>query len=682
MRALLFFCLMGIGFAKADESIKNLAVKPAKEAHFQIRLISPYLQVKKGTPFLVGIHLQMDEDWYSYWSFPGDFGLAPQISVPNMDFVQIKALAFPRPERKELVLGKKKFYSFIYKKELLIPFEVLIQESYPKNFLDLKMQMEWGLCKEICISKKNSLNLLLPISNSFKEQSRQQKVFNFWKHLLPEKAHKLNLKTEFAGNKNSERLSFSFKPEINCLDLLPRSRLDFLTEKPSLIHQKAHSCSFKIKRPPSALDKLSGLLIYSEKEQIKSTFFSAQKKKRLGLFWFILLAFLGGLILNIMPCVLPIIFLKFYNTLELKNLSKRKILFLNIYYAIGVIASFLVLALFIFISKNLGHSLGWGFHLQSPLFVSLLALLFTVMGFYLLDWLSFSVPKLPKLFKDEKGLSHFLSGILSTTAASPCTVPFMASAVGFAFSRSYLEIFIIFFFLGFGLSFPYLVIGLFPKSLKYFPSPGSWTNKIKKLLSIPLFLTSLWLIFILYFQLNLKIFLISLFIFPLMAVFTFIQNFFSKKHFKFPASVFCLALIVLVFVFQFISNKPELKTIEQTSSFLDSNWQTFDENKVFYDQSSGKNVFVAFGAKWCLTCKFNERFFEDIKFKQIVEKHDIQLYYGDWTNKNDSITSFLESYSKQGVPFYIFYKGNEKALVFPALLTKENFLEQLKDSLK
>ena len=164
-------------------------------------------------------------------------------------------------------------------------------------------------------------------------------------------------------------------------------------------------------------------------------------EKFFGLAFFALIAFLGGLLLNIMPCVLPIIFLKLYNTLELIEKSPKKILWLNLTYSAGVIVSFWVLAFSVLAFKSAGQTVGWGFHLQSPLFVTLLALLFTLMGFYLLNLFSLPLPKTALHFKGEKFLDHFITGVLSTTAASPCTVPFMASAVGFAFSRNYLEIF-------------------------------------------------------------------------------------------------------------------------------------------------------------------------------------------------------------------------------------------------
>ena len=221
-------------------------------------------------------------------------------------------------------------------------------------------------------------------------------------------------------------------------------------------------------------------MFISEEGEKRSAEFSSYKHKNLALLWFIFLAFLGGLILNIMPCVLPIIFLKFYNTLELRHLSARKILFLNLSYVCGVIFSFLCLAFIILISKQTGESLGWGFHLQSPTFVTFLALLFTFMAFYLLNLVSFSVPKVSLVFKDERLIAHFITGVLSTTAASPCTVPFMASAVGFALSRSSVEVFCYFFLSRFRFKFSLSGPVFFSKNFKIYPKPRSMDRDFKK----------------------------------------------------------------------------------------------------------------------------------------------------------------------------------------------------------
>ena len=670
----ILYCLL-----LSNPALSKVTHPQETDSFFSIKLISPYKQVKKGADFLIGIQIKMEKNWYTYWSYPGDFGITPYLEIPSLKSVQIKQLSFPHPQRKRFLLEKKSFYSFVYYNELLIPLKALIQNDYQKDSLALNLNLEWGICKEVCLSKKSSVQLNLKIGPDFQEDKNQKITFDSRENHSPQPAKALNLKTNFIETETKQLLSFFFESEINCLDLLPRSRLDFSTQKPKLTKQTADSCSFEIMKTKSSAGSLSGLLVYSQNQQIQSIWFSSHKKENFALLWFIVMAFLGGLILNFMPCVLPIIFLKFYNNLEIKDFSRKKQLLLNGSYSAGVILSFLVLALFIFISKKTGESLGWGFHLQSPLFVSLLALLFTVMGFYLLEAFSFSSPKLPKLFKDQKIFSHFLTGVLSTTAASPCTVPFMASAMGFAFSRSYLEVFSIFFFLGLGLSSPYLLLSLFPQILRYIPSPGAWSQLVKKLFSIPLFLTSLWLISILYLQINSTSFLFTLLIFPLLTAGIFLpkklSNLFFKKSLSFGSIFLILCILIFQSRFTHFENSPRL----EKDPLADSRWQAFDENKVLYDQTKGKNIFIAFGAEWCITCKFNERIFKTTDFESLVNKYKIQLYYGDWTNKIHSITSFLERQSRQGVPFYIFYKGEERLFLFPAVLTQKNFLEKLEE---
>ena len=668
---LLFFPLFSFDDRSKE---KKPSLNQKKEDIFRISLISPYKEVQKNSSFPIGIHIQLAPEWHSYWSFAGDFGQAPHIKFPKIEHIQIKPLAFPRPQRKSFLINKQNSYSFIYENELLIPLEVFIEKAYKKQNLNLSLDLDWFICKDICLSKTSKLELQLKLSKNFKKDMENQKTFQHWKKFQPIPAKKLHLTSSFQTKGTKQILEFSFKTPIVCLDVFPKTSLDFSTTKVQKLNQAKNSCSFEVESSTSKLNTISGLLIYSLKSKTQSSLFQSHNNKFLGLLWFILMAFLGGLLLNAMPCVLPIIFLKFYNNLELAGQPRKRRLTLNASYSAGVISSFLALAGVIFIFKQLGESVGWGFHLQSPLFVSCLALLFTIMAFYFLEIFSFSSPKLPKLFEGQKASSHFLTGILSTTAASPCTVPFMASAVGFAFSRSYLEIFSIFFFLGLGLSSPYLILSLFPQVFRYVPSPGAWTNKLKKWLSLPLFLTSLWLIYILYFELNLKVFLLTLTIFPILFYWIFLQKVKASKL----VNTAIIALIPLILggqVFFNTSDKAGYKF--EADNFLSSQWQAFDHNKIVFDKKSGKNIFIALGAEWCLTCKFNERIFKTEKFKKLIRENNIALYYGDWTNKTDAITYFLESYSRQGVPFYIFFKGEEKLLIFPTLLLTESFLEKL-----
>ena len=647
---------------------------------FPAELISPYSQIKKGESFLVGIKIKLPQNWHSYWSFAGDFGQAPQMIWKDIEAVERRALPFPRPKRKSFFINKKKAYSFIYEKELLIPYSFLVKKDYKKTHLLISLNLRWFVCKEICLSKEKLLTLNLPVGPSFQFHSKNKKIFHFWKNFYPKQQ---NLKSTFKVEDKKLILSFSFKEEIKCLDLFPEKRVDFSTASPSLLIQSLNSCVFEVEKANSNLSKISGLLVYSQKGKKDSSLFHSYKHKKFHLLWFILMAFIGGLILNIMPCVLPIVFLKFYNTLELKELPSKKIIFLNLSYVFGVIVSFLCLAFFIFISKKAGTSLGWGFHLQSPAFVTFLALLFLFMAFYLVDFVSIPFPKFSLGFKEEKFFPHFLTGVLSTTAASPCTVPFMASAVGFAFSRSYLEIFLIFSFLGLGLSFPYIVLSFFPKALRYIPSPGKWTEILKKLFAIPLFLTVMWLLRILYLQLHPKAFFFSFFILLLFVLWILFQ----KKFRLVIAKKLSLSLFVLlsglIFVFQgffhkfFQAREDSFVSEKSTIFFKDIEWKIFDKQAVLFDKQQGKNIFISFGAEWCLTCQLNERVFETQEFKELVKERQIVLYYGDWTSGDLNITKFLNSYGQKGVPFYIFYKGEERVHIFPTLLLKSSFLETI-----
>ena len=658
---------------------KTIAEKPQVGESFPPELISPRAQIKRGEAFLLFVRLRPAPEWHSYWSFAGDFGLPPKISFNEIPHVKIKPLPLPAPQRKAFELNGQPAYSFIYSQEFLIPFEVTVNKPHTAPTLHLLGQIEWSVCKEICISRKSPLKASFPIGSDFKTNPQGQSLFLAHKGRFPKD---LNIASSFTSQDGKAVLSFSWKtPQENilCEDLFPQGEREFSSHSPALLAQSDKSCSFQVKKPlPSPA--ISGLLLYSQKGQKASALFRSLPKKTLGLIWFALLAFIGGLILNFMPCVLPIIFLKFYNTLELKQQSKGRALLLNLSYSAGVISSFLVLAFAIFASKQASFGLGWGFHLQSPGFVTCLALLFIFMACSMAGFAPAFSPKVSVFFKRKKLLSHFMTGVLSTTAASPCTVPFMAGAVGFALSRGFLEIFIIFFSLGLGLSCPYLLLSVFPQALRYVPAPGRWTEVLKQLLSIPLFLTALWLASLLYFQLNFNLFLLSalalLILFPVI----FVYKKEAPKVFKWGVlALFAGSVLALLWI-----QKAHRGGLEPASSLNDPfikaglGWPAFDANLLLQDKQEGKNIFIALGAKWCLTCQFNERLFNEPEFKQLVKERNLQLYYGDWTNRDEAIGGFLQSMGRAGVPLYVFFQGEKKLFIFPELLFKESFLNELK----
>ena len=651
------------------------------QAQHHIALISPFTHIPPEQSFPIGIRIKLKPGWHTYWKNAGDTGVPPKIRFELPKGVSLKNAPWPPPKRRVDKPAGKTLYSFVYEEEILLPFELTVSRGYSHLELPIQLNMEWAVCKEICSVKNTNLSLTLAMDTSFKPHLEHSRVFRRHKSDIDTAVNLL--KSEFIRKNRLLNLHFEFREPVQCRDIIPQSREDFAGEEPQLLKgEDPRSCRFQVKDSGSFLHRVSGLLIYKKQDKAFSIPFTAIEKKVFGLLFFALLAFLGGLLLNIMPCVLPVIFLKLYNTLELIEKSPKKILWLNLTYSAGVIVSFWVLAFSVMAFKSGGEALGWGFHLQSPLFVTLLALLFTLMGFYLLNLFSLPLPQKVLNFKGEKFLDHFITGVLATTAASPCTVPFMASAVGFAFSRSAIEVFVIFSCLGLGLSFPYLFLSLVPRRFKKLPFPGRKMRLIKSALAFPLFITTVWLMYPLSLQLTVPSFFLTLAIFPLTGFYIWCAGSLKRPLVKNAALWLTVALVTGVIAFQEKRADDSFEISRKAVSVSDlSTWTAFSLQSVLRDRSQGKNVFVALGAEWCLTCKTNERVFRNKEIKNFLKAHNVHLYYGDWTYGGGEITEFLKSYNSWGVPFYILYKGEEKTILFPEFLLSGPFLKRLKSAL-
>ena len=649
--------------------------------NYQVQIVSPFLEVKKGEKNSIGLFIRLKKDWYTYWQYAGDTGKSLNALWELPEGLSIDEQDYPLPERYSYKIASLEGTSFIYNNQVLIPYEIFIPKNYSQDNLKISLKLELFICKDICVSyteKISTVLKVLPEQSLLTPRPFYNDLFKKWKSKAPVKIH---LKSFFKKKDDSFIINFQFKKPIKCLDVFPNSNQDFSTKKPRLLNQTTESCSFEVKKSENSLPILSGLLVYENQLTKSSSFFKSYEKGSLDILWFILMAFIGGLLLNIMPCVLPIIFLKFYNTFDVMNESKKRAIVLNLVYASGVILSFIVLALFILLSKQAGELVGWGFHLQSPIFVMILYLLFFFSAFYLLNLFKVPTPKTALNFKDNKMASHFITGVMSTTAASPCTVPFMAPAIGFALSRSFLEVFIIFFFLGLGLSFPYVLLSFFPGWFKYVPKPKKWMDQTKKILSIPLFLTILWLIYITYNQLYSYVFVLSLLIFVPATLLIVSQNFIHKTLLRKILIVTSIILILLTLFSTWYFNNTissNKAVVSKLSAHKDLKWQALIKEDIDRDKRLNKQILVAVGADWCLVCKVSERVFLDRKIINFLKSNDIKLYYGDLTNKDEKIMEYLHNYGQSGIPFYLLLNGEMESKVLPTLLFKKSFLNTLK----
>ncbi|MBT3984068.1 MAG: hypothetical protein HOE90_22120 [Bacteriovoracaceae bacterium] len=384
-------------------------------------------------------------------------------------------------------------------------------------------------------------------------------------------------------------------------------------------------------------------------------------KNETSFFTYLLFAFLGGLILNIMPCVLPIISLKLFGLLAHSAESKTRILRHNLTYSAGVISTFLLLAGLVLILQRLGEQVGWGFQMQSISFVGAMIMVLFLMALNLFGLFEFGTPggktlggaKLKGGFKGD-----FLTGVLSTILSTPCSAPFLGTALTFAFTSPPHIIFLMFFFIGLGLSFPFLATGFFPGCLKLLPKPGLWMENLKKFLGLTILLTLIWLfdVFISLSPTSMAMnHLTGALIFIFFAIF-FHQKMSKSKMWKSIYYFLSIAMIV-GFIYHSQDQAPAPSINQATMTPGELPWMPWSREKM--KSLKGELVFINFTAKWCFTCKVNEKFvLHSDDFKNLIDKYQLKLLLGDWTKRDDRIGSFLKENSLVGVPAYFIQKKN------------------------
>lgn len=370
-----------------------------------------------------------------------------------------------------------------------------------------------------------------------------------------------------------------------------------------------------------------------------------------SLFSLIALAFIGGLILNLMPCVLPVLTLKSLSFATTQNTQERIIH--GWAYTAGVVVSFLAIALTLILLKEAGSAVGWGFQLQSPLVVAGLIYLFFTIGLNLLGVFEFSGTAISG--DNQEGVSGaFMTGVLACVVASPCTAPFMGTAVGAALSLPTAASLSIFAALGFGMALPFLLLSYIPSLGRFLPKPGNWMNSLKEFLAFPMFATAIWLLWVATYQVGANGIAIILGICLLLSI-----VYWWRKQ---------LGLISLVALFgaSILLSTP-IQTQQQSAQ------QDFNINRLDQLVATGEPVFVNVTASWCITCKANERVaIKTEATQQSLNAKGINYVVADWTNYNPEISLLLERYNRNGIPLYLlFTNGNiTSPVIFPQILTE------------
>lgn len=383
-----------------------------------------------------------------------------------------------------------------------------------------------------------------------------------------------------------------------------------------------------------------------------------------SLWSFLLLAFIGGLILNVMPCVLPVITLKLYGMIQYQNESRARIFRHNLFYTLGVLFTFGLLAASILLLKNAGETVGWGFQLQSPRFVLLMILVLFVFALNLFGLFEFGTPggkSLGGVTLKNSMLGDFLGGVLATILSTPCSAPFLGTALTFAFTGGDMMIFLIFTFVGLGLSFPFILTGLFPKAIAFLPKPGMWMDHLKKFLGLTLILTLIWLLDVYGALVDTSIPVLKLNTILALIFFAFFVR--AKITKRKIANILAFAIPLLLLV-ELLGSTLSSSTVSDgdliaTKQQSGLPWQKWSVTTMEQLRTQKKKTFIDFTAKWCFTCKVNEKLVIDTKaFKEMVRDQNVTLLLADWTKRDEVIGNWLQSQGLVGVPAYFVINEN------------------------
>ncbi len=398
----------------------------------------------------------------------------------------------------------------------------------------------------------------------------------------------------------------------------------------------------------------------------------------IGIWIALLSAFLGGIILNLMPCVLPVLSLKILGIVQQSGEDSKKRINHGIAFTLGVVSSFLILAGILLLLRAGGEQLGWGFQLQSPAFIILLTILLFLFGLSMFGVFEIGTSLTAvgqKASNDTGFVGSFSSGILATIVATPCTAPFMGSALGFALSQPTILALLIFAMLGLGMALPYLLLTTVPALVKYVPRPGAWMESFKQFMGFLLMATVLWLLWVFSLQVGAEGLLILLAAFIIVSIGGWIfgrwGNIAKPKPTRVKAIILTALFIIggVVFAFKYIDTNV---TVNQTLEKGNIEWQKFTPELLSKSLKEGKPVFIDFTAAWCLSCQVNEKVaFGSEDVQNAFKKLGVVMLKADWTNSDAIITKELAKFGRNSVPLYVLYSGkqNEEPQILPEIIT-------------
>lgn len=706
----------------------SLLAGSALAAHTQAQLILADDTAKPGETVMVGVQLKMDPGWHTYWKNPGSAGMATKIDWQLPAGVTAGEIIWPLPEK----LPPDEVVTYAYQNEVVLLVPLKLAADLKPGPLALKAKLSWLECKEQCVPAGATVQGTLNVGTETKP-SANAALIQSWEGKTPgtNDAFSIQAHWEKTADEDTRNLTIAGVPilasgaVVEKVEFFPDASDSFevqgATEK---LEAKAGFALRKVVKKFSGEwpTNISGLIVIEGDKQERSfeinvpvaseaaavsappsssvtspagaPVATVSEKKSLGQMLFY--AFVGGLILNIMPCVLPVIALKILGFVKDAANDRGRLRQLGFVYLLGVLASFLILAVLVIALKAAGSRVGWGFQFNNPYFLVAMTTLVMLIALNLFGVFEVTLggrTMTAAMSLTSKGgtVGAFFNGLLATALATSCTAPYLGSAVGFAFAQPPWVIVLIMLTVGIGLAFPYVLLSWEPAWLKFLPKPGAWMEKFKIAMGFPMLAAAVWLCSLLTTFYGERTWSLAIFLVIIALAFWVYGEFVQRGTRR--RGLGGVVVLVLVAIGYFYGLEHQLhwrepltgvkETSESSVTPSVGNWSKWSADAVARARGEGKLVLVDFTAKWCLTCQKDVRpVLESDAVQEKLKQLNAVTLVGDYTRFPSDIFDELARFGRAGVPLVLVYPKNssEPPIVLPEALTKGIVLSALEQA--
>lgn len=664
----------------------------------EAELVAERDAIAPGETVRVALRLKHREHWHSYWLNPGDSGLPTEIALTLPEGFRAGAIEWPAPRR----IPVEPLVNYGYEGEFLLPLPLTAPAGLePGGEISIRAQASWLVCEKICVPEEADLALTLKVSGRpgapvervaalFAEAGRSRPVASPWPVRLTGEGQTLRLRLmspELAKARLED--AYFFAADANALD----------HAAPQKLTREAEALSLELQRGVDRgkpLDGIAGVLVLEERLADGATSRQAfdiaampqagggrAGASGLEILRAMLFAMVGGLLLNIMPCVFPILFMKALGLARIGQAERGRVRAHGLAYAAGVVLSFAALVALLLAFRAAGSAIGWGFQLQSPTVILLLSFLMAAIGFNLAGLYEVRLNASLGARLAERGgtAGAFFTGVLAVIVATPCTAPFMGAAVGLALVEPPAVSVAIFLALGLGMAAPFLALSLFPGLARFLPRPGTWMVRFRQFLAFPMFATAFWLVWVLAQQSGPGGVLAALGGILLIGFAGWCLGLAQSGGQRLvPGALAALALVGALATYRLPAGTQANVAAAGSEITGAVAWSRFDARLVDEARAQGRPVLVNMTAAWCITCLVNERTaLSSPEVAAALRARHVLTLKGDWTNRDEEIARFLAGHGRAGVPLYVLYPGDPHAApeILPQILTESIVLETL-----